>query len=45
MRRFLSGVLVIAAVSVCIMAVLSTKRAAAADDAIVQADHAIVVAL
>src|SRR6202047_4671752 len=45
MRRFLAGVLVIAAVSVGIMAVLSTKRAVAADDAIVQADHAIVAAL
>src|SRR3984893_14981173 len=42
MRRFLSAVLIIAAVSVGMLAVLSTKRAVAADDAIVQADLAIV---
>jgi hypothetical protein len=45
MRRFLSGVLVIVVVSVGIIAALSTQRASAADDAIVQADHAIVAAL
>jgi hypothetical protein len=45
MKRGLSGVLVVAVVSVGIISGLSTKRAAAADDAIVQADHAIVAAL
>jgi hypothetical protein len=45
MRRVLSGVLVFVAVSVGVVAVLSTKRANAADDAIVQADHAVVAAL
>src|SRR6202163_4454425 len=45
MKRFLAGVLVVLVVSVGIIAVLSTKRAAAADDPVVQADHAIVAAL
>jgi hypothetical protein len=45
MKRVLSGVLVFVAVSAGFVAVLSTKRADAADDAIVQADHAIVAAL
>src|SRR3984893_19421570 len=45
MKSVIAGVLVFVAVSVGLMAVLSTKRAVAADDAIVQADHAIVAAL
>jgi hypothetical protein len=45
MKRVLSGVLVFVAVSIGVVVVLSTKRANAADDAIVQADHAIVAAL
>ncbi len=45
MKRVLSGVVVFVVVSAGILAVLSTKRADAADDAIVQADHAVVAAL
>jgi hypothetical protein len=45
MKRRITGVFVVAAFCVGMLASLSTKRAAAADDAIVQADHTVVAAL